>query len=202
MVANRALSGASSKSFIEVGLLDGILADLRPGDYLLISFGHNDEKTDARHTDPYTTYQEYLTRYIDGARSHGAHPLLATPVERRRFNADGNATASHGEYPAAMLALAAATRVPVVDLTARSMLLWDQLGVEGTKACFLWLTAGQVANYPDGSADNTHFQAHGAIEVARLVVADLVRQRALPARAVTGLHHPVADDELVWPETI
>jgi len=67
-VDNEALSGASSKSFVEVGLLDKILATIGPGDYLLISFGHNDEKTDDRHTDPFTTYQQYLSMYIDGAR--------------------------------------------------------------------------------------------------------------------------------------
>src|SRR5690348_13819247 len=127
-VDDEALSGASSKSFIEVGLLDKILAAIGPGDYLLISFGHNDEKTDDRHTDPYTTYQQYLTRYIDGARAHGAHPVLVTPVERRRFDASGHAVASHGDYPAAMRALGAATEVPVVDLTTLSMRLWDQLG--------------------------------------------------------------------------
>ena len=96
-VDNKALSGASSKSFVEVGLLDAILAAIRPGDYLLISFGHNDEKTDDRHTDPYTTFHQYLNLYIDGARAHGAHPVLVTPVERRRFNAEGHATPSHGE---------------------------------------------------------------------------------------------------------
>ena len=98
--------------------------------------------------------------------------MLATPVERRRFDADGHAYASHGDYPQAMISLGRATRVPVVDLTADSMRLWDQLGVEGTKKAFLWQAPGENPNFPDGVSDNTHFQAHGAIEVARLVVSN------------------------------
>lgn len=202
LVENFALSGASSKSFIEAGLLDTILAAIRPGDHLLISFGHNDEKTDARHTDPFTTYQEYLTRYIDGARARGARPVLATPVERRRFTADGHAYESHGDYPRAMRELGAATRVPVIDLTALSLALWERLGVEETKNYFLWLDPAENPNYPAGSADNTHFQAHGAIELARVIVSALVDQHVLCPDDTTRLRHPVPDSALNWPESI
>ena len=198
-VTDLALSGASSKSFVEAGLLDQILAAIHPGDYLIISFGHNDEKTDDRHTDPYTTFQQYLSLYIDGARQHGATPVLVTPVERRRFDAAGHATASHGDYPQAMIDLGLARRVPVVDLTTASRQLWDQLGVEGTKTCFLWQAPGENPNFPDGVSDNTHFQAHGAIEVARLVVRGLLDRHVLSRRAVEDLNRAVPDDALSWP---
>jgi lysophospholipase L1-like esterase len=201
-VANEALSGASSKSFIEVGLLDKILASIKPGDYLLISFGHNDEKTDDRHTDPYTTFQEYLSRYIDGARQHRAHPVLVTPVERRRFDADGRAYASHGEYPQAMRDLGVARGVPVVDLTTLSMRLWDRLGVEETKRYFLWSAVGENPNFPDGVEDNTHFQAHGAIALARIVIRALVDQRVLPHHLAVRLTRPVPDNALAWPAVV
>jgi lysophospholipase L1-like esterase len=201
-VRNLALSGASSKSFVEAGLLDQILGEIRPGDYLIISFGHNDEKTDDRHTDPYTTFQQYLSMYIDGARAHRAQPVLVTPVERRRFDADGHAKASHGEYPAAMLDLAGKAHVPSVDLTSLSMALWDSAGVEGTKNSFLFQAPGANPNFPDGVEDNTHFQAHGAIEVARLVAKSLARQRILPIWDFTRLDAPVPDEALVWPESI
>jgi pectinesterase len=199
-VVNEALSGASSKSFVDLGRLDRILAAIRPGDYLLVSFGHNDEKTDLeRHTDPFTTYQAYLRRYIDGARRLGAHPVLVTPVERRRFDATGHAVASHGDYPQAMRELGAASRVPVVDLTAASMGLWDRLGVDATTRYFLWLAPGQSPNYPDGVQDNTHFQAHGAIEVARLVAAALYRDRIMPRGAIGQLCRDIPDSALTWP---
>lgn len=201
-VDNEALSGASSKSFIEVGLLDKILAAIRPGDYLLISFGHNDEKTDDRHTDPYTTFQEYLMRYVDGARARGAFPVLVTPVERRRFDANGQPYLSHGDYPQAMRDLAIAQRVPLIDLTALSFARWGQVGVEGTKDYFLWLDPGESPNWPDGVQDNTHFQAHGAIELARIVIGGLAEQHIVSRCLTIRLNEPVPDSALSWPETI
>jgi lysophospholipase L1-like esterase len=199
-VQDQALSGASSKSFVDLGLLDRILSTIAPGDYLLISFGHNDEKADApRHTDPYTTFQDYLRLYIDGARRHGARPVLVTPVERRRFDADGHALLSHGEYPEAMRRLGAAERVPVVDLTAASRDRWERLGLDGTKDVFLWLDPLKHSNYPDGVQDNTHFQAHGAIEVARLIAQDLQRRHLMPPGSLVGLHRPVPDGAITWP---
>ncbi|WP_436521205.1 rhamnogalacturonan acetylesterase [Actinoplanes sp. HUAS TT8] len=200
-VVNGALSGASSKSFVDLGRLDLILDAIRPGDTLLVSFGHNDEKVEdpARGTDPWTTFQDYLRLYLDGARAAHAHPVLVTPVERRRFRADGTPYLSHGEYPDAMRALAEQTRTPLIDLTALSFDLWSKLGPEATKDYFLWLDAGLSPNYPDGVADNTHFQAHGAIEVARLVVT---QGCTIPGRDQRALHNPsIPDDVLVWPTT-
>ncbi|MEU0488328.1 rhamnogalacturonan acetylesterase [Nocardiopsis sp. NPDC006139] len=201
-VDNRALSGASSKSFADLGLLDGVLADIRPGDHLLVSFGHNDSKSDdpARYTEPWSTYQEQLTAYLDGARERGARPVLVTSVERRRFTADGTPRESHGDYPAAMRALAEREGVPLVDLTALSLELWGGLGPEGTKGHFLWSEPGGHPNYPDGVQDNTHFQAHGAIEVARLVAAELKRLRVLAPRHVRRLGDAVPDSEVTWPD--
>ena len=201
-VDDRALSGASSKSFADLGLLDALLKDIRPGDRLLVSFGHNDEKTGdpARGTDPYTTYQQYLGRYLDGARSRGALPVLVTPVERRRFDAAGHPYASHGLYPQAMRDLAAREQVPLIDLQALSLARWEVLGAEATEAYFLWSAAGELPNYPDGVADNTHFQAHGAIEVARLVVRELHGRRLLPPGCLRRLgDRHIAPSELYWP---
>jgi lysophospholipase L1-like esterase len=200
-VVNAALSGASSKSFADLGRLDQILAAIRPGDVLLVSFGHNDEKSEdpARYTEPWTTFQSYLRRYLDGARAARARPVLVTPVERRRFTADGVAYQSHGDYPDAMRALAADTHTPLIDLTALSFALWSSLGPEATKAYFLWLDPGAAPNYPAGVADNTHFQAHGAIEVARLVVS---AGCTIPGRDPVALRDPaIPDDVLVWPPT-
>ncbi len=200
-VHNAALSGASSKSFVDLGRLDLILDAIRPGDTLVVSFGHNDEKAEdpARYTEPWTTFQDYLRLYLDGARRRRAHPVLVTPVERRRFTADGTPYLSHGEYPDAMRALAARTRTPLIDLTALSFALWGRLGPEGTKDHFLWLDPGESVNYPAGVADNTHFQAHGAIEVARLVAR---HGPTLPGRDLAAVRDPhIPDNVLVWPPT-
>jgi pectinesterase len=201
-IENRAWSGASSKSHTDRGVLDAIAAGIEPGDWLLISFGHNDSKLDDpnRGTDPYTTYQQYLRGYIDVARLHRANPVLVTSVERRRFK-EGKPVESLGEYPEAMRALAEEEGVPLIDLQAASLALWAQLGEERTKDYFLWLTPGESDNYPDGIEDNTHFQAKGAIEVARLVAKAAARQGLLKG-GLEGLHQNPDPDEITWPESI
>lgn len=200
-VVGRALPGASSRSYADAGLLDAVLRDIEPGDWLLVSFGHNDQKLSdpARGTEPYGGFQAYLRAHLDGARQRGAHPVLVTPVERRRFRADGTAYSSLGDYPAAMAALARQEGVPLVDLNAASLALWQQLGPAGSKDYFLWLEPGEYPGHPAGREDDTHFRARGAIEVARLVAADLSRQRLLPRGSVTAVRRPVADHALRWP---
>ncbi|MEU5636999.1 rhamnogalacturonan acetylesterase [Streptomyces rishiriensis] len=191
-VANHAVNGRSSKSFVDEGRLDAVLAAIRPGDFLLVQFAHNDEKTTdpTRYTEPWTTYQEYLRRYIDGARAKGARPVLATPVERRRFDAAGDAQPTHGEYPAAMRALAAEEGVALLDVQALSLALWQRLGVEATKTYFNWTATEQ---------DNTHFNPPGAIAVARLVARELVRTRVLAPHDVIRLHDAVPASWITWP---
>ncbi|WP_310591808.1 rhamnogalacturonan acetylesterase [Streptomyces resistomycificus] len=202
-VVNVAKSGASSKSFIDLGRLDHILAVIKPGDRLLISFGHNDQKIDdpTRYTEPSTTYKRYLSQYIDKSRAKGAVPILVTPVERRRFNSAGLVSPSHGAYPAAMRELAAAKGVPLIDLTASSTTLWNRVGVEGTRKYFMILSAGQYPNYPNGSQDNTHFQAFGAIQVARLVATALHDQGVLPSADFQRLTDTIPTSAIVWPTT-
>ncbi|HEY0533370.1 MAG TPA: rhamnogalacturonan acetylesterase [Actinoplanes sp.] len=198
-VVNGAWSGASSKSFADLGHLDRILDAIAPGDTLLVSFGHNDEKSEdpTRYTEPWTTFQHYLRLYLDGARAAHAQPVLVTPVERRRFTADGTPYLSHGDYPASMRALAADTRTPLIDLTALSFGLWSELGPVKTKDYFLWLDPGEWPNFPDGDQDNTHFQPHGAIELARVVVR---AGRTIPGRDECALHDAsIPDDVLTWP---
>ncbi|MEU6843193.1 rhamnogalacturonan acetylesterase [Streptomyces sp. NPDC046716] len=176
-VANHAVNGRSSKSFLDEGRLDTVLAAIRPGDLLLVQFAHNDEKSadPTRYTEPWSTYQRYLRLYLDGARARGARPVLATPVERRRFDADGNALPTHGDYPAAMRALAKEEGVALLDIQALSLALWQRLGVEETKVYFNWTATEQ---------DNTHSNPPGAIALARLVARELLRARVLPARDV------------------
>ncbi|MEU2541885.1 rhamnogalacturonan acetylesterase [Streptomyces iakyrus] len=192
-VSNHAVNGRSSKSFVDEGRLKGILSAIRPGDFLLVQFAHNDEKAEdpTRYTEPWSTYQEYLRMYLDGARARGARPVLATSVERRRFDAAGKALPTHGEYPAAMRALAAEERVALLDIQALSLALWQRLGVEETKKYFNWTASEQ---------DNTHFNPPGAIEVARLVARELLRTRVLGPRDVRRLDERIPESWITWPE--
>ncbi|MEU2332091.1 rhamnogalacturonan acetylesterase [Streptomyces sp. NPDC013172] len=191
-VSNQAVNGRSSKSFVDEGRLDAILATLRPHDLLLVQFAHNDEKgaDPTRYTEPWTTYQEYLLKYVAGARARGARPVLATPVERRRFDADGNAVPTHGDYPAAMRALAAREHVALLDIEALSLALWQSLGVEVTKTYFNWT---------DTEQDNTHFNPPGAIAVARLVAQELLRTRVSARHDVVRLHEDIPTSWITWP---
>ncbi|OKK08544.1 rhamnogalacturonan acetylesterase [Streptomyces sp. CB03234] len=200
-VANHAMNGRSSKSFVDEGRLDALLGGVRPGDLLLVQFGHNDQKASdpARYTEPWTTYQEHLLRYVAGARERGALPVLLTSVERRRFDAGGSAVPTHGEYPAAMRALAEEEGVPLVDVQAASLAEWQRLGPEPSKAYFNWLAPGESPNYPDGEQDNTHFRPRGAIEVARLVAGGLRERGVLAARDVRRLEEPVPAAWISWP---
>ncbi|CAL9406850.1 rhamnogalacturonan acetylesterase [Streptomyces sp. enrichment culture] len=194
-VANHAVNGRSSKSFVDEGRLDALLRVIRPGDVLLIQFGHNDQKISdpARYTEPWSTYQEHLRMYVDGARARGARPVLVTPVERRRFDAGGKALPSHGEYPAAMRALAAEEGVALLDVQALSLALWQELGAEGTKAYFNWTESEQ---------DNTHFNPPGAIAVARTVARELVRARVLAPRDVRRLEDEIPESWITWPSDV
>jgi lysophospholipase L1-like esterase len=191
-VANHAVNGRSSKSFVDEGRLDAILSVMRSGDLLIVQFAHNDEKSDdpTRYTEPWSTYQDYLRLYVEGARAKGARPVLATPVERRRFDAGGNALPTHGEYPAAMRALAVAERVPLLDIEALSLALWQALGVEATKSYFNWT---------DTEQDNTHFNPPGAIAAARLVARESVRKRVLARRDVVRLDEDIPTSWITWP---
>ncbi|WP_327398436.1 rhamnogalacturonan acetylesterase [Streptomyces phaeochromogenes] len=193
-VANHAVNGRSSKSFIDEGRLDVILAEIRPGDLLLVQFGHNDSKVadPTRYTEPWTTYQDCLRQYIDGARARGARPVLATSVERRKFDADGNAVGTHGDYPAAVRALSAEEGVALLDIQALSIALWQRLGVEETKKYFNWTATEQ---------DNTHFNPPGAIAVARMVGAELLRRRVLVRRDVRRLGEVIPESWISWPES-
>jgi lysophospholipase L1-like esterase len=191
-VVNHAVNGRSSKSFVDEGRLEVILGEIRPGDLLLVQFGHNDEKKEdpSRYTEPWSTYQQYLRMYVDGARDRGARPVLATSVERRRFDAAGTAQPSHGEYPAAVRALAAEEGVALLDVQALSLALWQRLGVEATKTYFNWTATEQ---------DNTHFNPPGAIEVARIVARELLRTRVLAHRDVRRLDADIPVSWIDWP---
>ncbi|NGZ74456.1 rhamnogalacturonan acetylesterase [Saccharibacillus alkalitolerans] len=179
-VVNEAMCGRSSRSFMEEGRLDRILRTIGEGDYLLIQFGHNDEKDDPdRHTSPWSSYAECLLRYIDGARTRGARPILITPLCRRHFDADGLLKPTHGDYPRAMEALAVREGVPLIDLTSRSAAAYKEMGDRRSRDWFTQLAPGEHPNYPEGIEDDTHLNERGA-EAAAELVADGLRTIGIP----------------------
>ena len=76
-IDNRALNGRSSRSFINEGHWDKVIQSMKPGDYVIIQFGHNDEKAPKdRHTDPGSTFDYNLAKFVRETREHGGIPVL------------------------------------------------------------------------------------------------------------------------------
>jgi lysophospholipase L1-like esterase len=160
-IINLARNGRSSKSFIAEGLWEKALA--AKGDFILIQFGHNDcPGKGERTTDPDTTYSANLRRYVADARVAGATAVLITSMERRKFTPDGRIACSLSAYAEAMRKVAAAEKVGLVDLHAKSIALYERLGPERAAAEL-------------SSGDQTHFSHPGAMAMARLVVEDLAK---------------------------
>jgi len=171
-VLDLAISGASSRSFLDSGAFDDALDRIAPGDLLLVAFGHNDAKSDERFADVHRAYPANLRRMVVGARARGAHPVLMTPVERRSFT-DGRAQATHGGYPEAVRRLARQDGIACFDLNLASRRLWQELGEEPSKDAFLWFGPGVHAGYPAGERDDTHLSRVGAVAIAELVTSGL-----------------------------
>src|SRR4051812_27365328 len=123
MVQNHAMNGRSTTSFIAEGRWDKVMTELQSGDFVIIQFGHNDEKKEdpKRYADPAGSFRDNLTRFITDTRAKGATPILATPVARRRFDAEGKIVDTHGAYPEAVRAVAKSTKTPLLDLTSATM---------------------------------------------------------------------------------
>lgn len=201
-VINCARAGASSRSFVERGRLAWILREARPGDLLLVSFGLIDMKRCAgRFTEPFTDFQHYLRRCVDGARDRGAHPVLVTSQERGVFDAQGNLRRLLGLYPLAMKEIAETDSVPLIDLNEWSVRRWRRAGPHGTRRIFLHLEPGEHPNFPEGVADHTHLRASGAIECARFVAGELQDRAMLEPDHFTRVERPdVLEDSVAWLE--
>ena len=163
-VSNQAESGESLKAFLVERRLDKILSRIKPGDWLLIQFGHNDQKANWPQTyaEAATTYRDYLKVYIGEARRRGAQPVLVTSMHRRKFDAAGKIVNTLGDYPEAVRAVGRETGVPVIDLLALSAAFYEALGPDNAWKAF-----------NDGGKDATHHNNYGAYQLAQCVVAGI-----------------------------
>jgi lysophospholipase L1-like esterase len=170
-IENRAMNGRSTKTFISENRWQKILDDVKKGDYVFVQFGHNDSAKEKgeRYTPP-EDYRKNLIKFIGEVRAKKANIVLLTPVMRRRFDKDGKFYDTHGEYPDIVRSVAKEHKVSLIDMHRKSEKLLAGLGEENSKKLFLILQKGESPNYPNGLDDNTHFNPHGAEEMARLVV--------------------------------
>ncbi|MDR0939965.1 MAG: GDSL-type esterase/lipase family protein [Mediterranea sp.] len=186
-VDNHARNGRSSKSFIDEGRWTTVRDAIRKGDYVFIQFGHNDEKPDtARHTDPGTTFDANLRRFVEETRQRGGIPVLLNAIARRHF-VDGRLTDTHGAYREAPRQVAKELDVPFVDMNKITHQLVDSLGPDASKRLYVWVPAGTVPLHPQGREDDTHLNVHGARVVAGLAIDAIARQ--VPALAPYVRHY-------------
>ncbi len=191
-IANEAESGETIKSFVGERRLAKVMSTIRPGDYLMVQFGHNDQKPGAGYVPAETDFKTILLDYIAQARAHGATPILVTPMNRRNFDADGKIVQTLGDYPAALREVAKDQHLALIDLNASSKILFETLGDAGTLHAFVHYPANTFPNQPEELKDNTHFNSYGAYELARIIIQS-IRDQHLPLEPYLRLPIPLFD---------
>lgn len=201
VVDNHAVNGRSSKSFIDEGRWGKVLEKIKPGDYVIIQFGHNDEKPQAdRHTEPGSTFDNNLARYVLDTREKGGIPVLMNSVVRRNFYVkapendddeklrtstfkDGakmvegdSLIDTHGLYRSVPILVAEHTHCHFVDANQITHNLEQGLGREGSKKLHMWFLPGEEPSEPQGKQDNTHYNKYGAQVVANLLADALCEE--------------------------
>ena len=215
-IDNRALNGRSSRSFINEGHWDKVLQSMKPGDYVIIQFGHNDEKPKAdRHTDPGSTFDYNLAKFVRETREHGGIPVLMNCVVRRNFfvNAPENdddeklrtqtfkdgvrmvegdsLIDTHGLYRVAPRDVAQRMNVHFVDANQITHDLEQGLGTEASKKLHMWFLPGTEPSEPKGKQDNTHYSVYGAHVVARLLANALCEEVPVLKKYLTDADYTV-----------
>jgi lysophospholipase L1-like esterase len=192
VVSNQAESGETIRSFVGERRLPKIMSTIKAGDYLMIQFGHNDQKPGNGYVPAETMFKDILHSYIDQARAHGATVLLVTPMNRRNFDDAGHIKQTLGDYPQALRDVATQEKLALIDLNAVSKTLFEALGPEGTLHAFVHYPANTFADQKDELKDDTHFNAYGAYELARCIVV-AIQQRHLVLEKYLAPHIPPFD---------
>lgn len=197
-VVNLALSGRSSKSYLKENNYQILKEKISEGDFLLIGFGHNNEKDDdvARFTsankpiDDETSFMYSLNEYyIKLAKSVGAIPIVCTPIVRLALDGDYTGynihETSNGDYRKNILDLALMVNILGIDLTTPTKDLFNKLSIEEASLHHAY-TAGCLV---DGSVkpniksvDKAHLNIYGARYVAYLV-----------CKAIKEANHPLSE---------
>lgn len=204
-IANFAESGLSCTSFLAQLRLDKILTQLKKGDYVIVEFGHNDEKEKKAGDGAWYSYSRNLKIFADRVREAGGEIIFCTPTARRFFNDDHKTIRNtHGDYPEAMKTVARRENIPVIDLTRMSTQFYETLGEEGSKKSLVHYPANTFPGQDKALADNTHFNPFGAWEIAKMIVMGL---KQINSPLVDSLQadwqdfdpsHPDDPDTFVW----
>lgn len=188
-VENRALGGTSTRTFQAKGLWDSVLVKIKPGDFVMMQFGHNDgspldDTARARGTikgigrenkeiyNPITKKQEvvytygwYLRKFINDAKAKGAIAIVCSPIPRNDWK-EGKVVRSTGSYASWSEEVAKAEGAYFIDL---NKLTADKYDLSGPAI---------VATYFPG--DHTHTNGYGARINAASVVEGLKALKKCP----------------------
>ena len=177
-VENHAVNGRSTKSFRDEGKWAKVLDNMQTGDYVIIQFGHNDEKIkdSTRYTNADTDYRQNLIRFVQETRQKGGIPVLATSIVRRKFDENGVFQESHGLYPQVVREVAESEQVPLLDLQHLTKELLINYGDDASKKLYLHINAGEYESLPEGRNDDTHLSASGAFRVCDLVKSEITKK--------------------------
>ncbi len=167
VVSNLAISGETMPAFLGENRLMKITSQMKPGDVVMVQFGHNDMKSKAE--DALATYKKNLVRFVSETKAKGGVPVLMTPVSRESF-AGGKISNSFlvkrgdetDDYVAAVKEVAKEQGVTLIDLNASSAALYEALGEGKSQVLF--------AN----ASEKTHHSDYGSYEIAKCVVQGIV----------------------------
>ncbi len=172
-IADFALNGRSTKSFMDEGRFKEALDAADEGDVCFISFGHNDEKIEdpTRYTTPYGTYSENLI-YMEGEmKKKGVRTIFLTSVSRLKY-VDDRLVRTHQDYPDAMKKVAEKLHDPLVDLEELTFQDLAKHDISYNQQHYMILKPGEYPNYPEGKTDRTHMKRNGATWICSLVVPE------------------------------
>ena len=170
-ISNHAESGLTATTFIAQNRLDKVMTMLKPGDYVLVEFGHNDQKEKFAGAGAYYNFSYALKQFIDRVRKAKGNIVFVTPTQRRFFdNQQLHIMETHGDYPNAMRQVAQREHVPVIELHDMTRTFFETLGYENSKRALVHYPMGTFPGQQKELADNTHFNPYGAYEVAKMVV--------------------------------
>ncbi|MBR6072385.1 MAG: rhamnogalacturonan acetylesterase [Acholeplasmatales bacterium] len=173
-IYNHAENGRSTKSFINEGRFNEILKNLKKGDYVICSFGHNDEKIQdpLRYTEPFGEYQKNLKYFADEVNKKGASIVFATSITRHKFE-NGVCVNTHGDYPRAMIEFCNNNGYTCIDLNKLTMDLYTELGEEKSEKFHMIFGPNKYGLYPEGKDDHSHLMIDGAVNIAYLFVKEI-----------------------------
>lgn len=199
-IDNHAKNGRSSKSFMDEGRWDKVISQVKPGDYVFIQFGHNDEKKDsARHTEPGTTFDANLRRFAQETLSKGGIPVLCNSIVRRNFvysekSGKEELVDTHGAYLESPRRVAQELGVTFIDMNRITHELVAGMKPEETKKLFMWVDPNTIPAFPAGREDNTHLNIQGARLVAGLATEAISKAFPSLAEFVRHYDYVVAQD--------